>query len=199
MTNNEVTLSGKMASAFEFSHELFGEGFYRAFISVIRTSGTVDTIPLIISERLVDVSNDYTNENVCICGQYRTYNKQEENKNTLVINVFVTEFNLEDDPSDINEVFLDGFICRKPTFRETPLGRQISDFIIAVHRNYGKSDYIPCICWGRNALFMSGLHVGDHIQLSGRIQSREYVKLLDGIEHIRTAYEVSVMNLEQIE
>ena len=195
MTNNQVTLSGQIASAFEFSHEVYGEGFYRAFISVNRTSGAVDTIPLIVSERLVDVSQDYTNENVCICGQYRTYNRQEENKNSLVINVFVTEFILEAEQSDVNEIYLEGYICKKPTFRETPFGRQISDFIIAVNRNYSKSDYIPCICWGRNALFMSGLNVGDYIQLSGRIQSREYVK--DNQTHV--AYEVSAHSIEIME
>lgn len=199
MTNNQVTLSGQMASAFEFSHELYGEKFYQAFISVIRSSGSVDTIPLIVSDRLVDISHDYTNENVCICGQCRTYNRQEENKNTLLINIFVSEFSLEDEQYDVNEVCLEGYICKKPTFRETPLGRQISDCIIAVNRNYGKSDYIPCICWGRNAAYMSKMQIGDHIQLQGRIQSREYIKLIDGVEHIRTAYEVSVISFEKVD
>lgn len=198
MTNNQVTLSGRMASAFEFSHELYGEKFYHAFISVIRSSGTVDTIPMIVSERLVDISHDYTNEDVCICGQCRTYNRQEENKNTLLINIFVSEFYLEHEASDVNEICLEGYICKHPTFRETPLGRQISDFIIAVNRNYGKSDYIPCICWGRNAACTSKMYIGDHIRLSGRFQSREYIKVIDGVEYVKTAYEVSVISFEEI-
>jgi len=117
MTSNQVTLSGKMASAFEFSHDVMGEGFYHAFISVIRSSGVADIIPLMVSERIVDVCHDYTNENVTICGQFRTYNKHEENKNRLAINVFATEFIVEEEQNDVNELFLEGYICKQPTFR----------------------------------------------------------------------------------
>lgn len=199
MENNHVKLLGKILSNFEYSHSVMDEDFFLIIVEVQRASGTNDRIRVLVSNKIFDITKDYTNEYIYIEGQFRSYNMDDGQKKHLFLSVFASEIYLVEESESINDIILDGFICRKPTFRETPLGRQISDFILAVNRSYGKTDYIPCICWGRNAHFMSGLQIGDHIQLSGRIQSREYVKVLDDIEYVRTAYEVSVMKLEQME
>ena len=166
--NNQVTIMGEVASQFTFSHEVFGEGFYMVEVLVKRLSNSDDRIPLMISERLIDVHQDYTGEYIMVTGQFRS--------------------------------FLDGYICKTPIYRKTPLGREIADLLLAVNRPYGKSDYIPCICWGRNARFASGFEVGEHVQILGRIQSREYIKKLTETEtQKRIAYEVSVSKLECVE
>lgn len=201
--NNQVSIMGEIASAFVFSHEVFGEGFYVLDILVKRLSDSFDRIPVMISERLIDITQDYQGEYIQIIGQFRSYNRHEEKKNRLVLSVFAREVNFieeENDKMKTNQIFLDGYICKMPVYRKTPLGREISDMLVAVNRPYGKSDYIPCICWGRNARFTSGFEVGGHVQVWGRIQSRDYMKKLDGdITEKRTAYEVSVSKLEYIE
>lgn len=198
--NNQVTITGKVASEFTYSHEVFGEGFYMVDVLVKRLSNSDDRIPLMISERLIDVTQDYTGEYICVSGQFRSYNRHEEQKNRLVLSVFVREAEFVDEQQDAvktNYIFLEGYICKKPVYRKTPLGREIADLLLAVNRPYGKSDYIPCICWGRNARYASGFEVGEHVQVLGRIQSREYVKKLSDTEtQTRTAYEVSVSKLE---
>lgn len=156
-----------------------------------------------ISERLIDVTQDYKGEFIQVTGQFRSYNRHEEKKNRLVLSVFAREVTFveeEDDKVKSNQIFLDGYICKPPIYRKTPLGREIADMLIAVNRPYGKSDYIPCISWGRNARFTSGFEVGGHVQIWGRIQSREYVKKLEGeVTERRTAYEVSVSKMEYLE
>ena len=201
--NNQVTIMGQVASTFSFSHEVFGEGFYMVEVLVRRLSNSDDRIPLMVSERLIDVTQDYTGEFIVVQGQFRSYNRHEEQKNRLVLSVFVRELSFveeEPDGSRTNSILLDGYICKEPIYRKTPLGREIADLLLAVNRPYGKSDYIPCICWGRNARFASGFEVGEHVEVLGRIQSREYVKKLSETEsEKRTAYEVSVSKLECIE
>lgn len=201
--NNQVSIIGEIASRFTFSHEVFGEGFYMVDILVKRLSDSSDRIPVMISERLIDVTQDYEGEFVQISGQFRSYNRHEEKKNRLVLSVFAREISFveeENDKAKTNQIFLDGYICKTPIYRKTPLGREIADMLVAVNRPYGKSDYIPCICWGRNARFASGFEVGGHVQIWGRIQSREYVKKLDGeLTQKRIAYEVSVSKLEYLE
>ena len=201
--NNQVWIIGKIATGFTFSHQVFGEGFYTMELLVKRLSNSEDRIPVMISERLVDVTQDYVGEYIEIHGQFRSYNRHEEKHNRLVLSVFVRELRFveEDDEADpVNQIFLDGYICKPPVYRKTPLGREIADILLAVNRPYGKSDYIPCICWGRNARYASGFEVGEHVQLLGRIQSRNYVKKLSEAEtETRTAYEVSVSKLECIE
>ena len=191
---------GEIASEFVFSHEVFGEGFYMVDILVKRLSNSSDRIPVMISERLVDVTQDYQGEYIQILGQFRSYNRHEEKKNRLGLSVFAREISFVEEESDkmkTNQIFLDGYICKMPVYRKTPLGREIADMLVAVNRPYGKSDYIPCICWGRNARFSSTFEVGGHVQVWGRIQSRDYMKKLDGdITEKRTAYEVSVSKLE---
>jgi primosomal replication protein N len=153
-----------------------------------------------VSERLVDVSENYEGEHVEITGQFRSFNRHEEHKNRLVLSVFAREFIFLDEWDDegvTNQIFLDGFICKDSVYRKTPLGREIADLLVAVNRSYGKSDYIPCICWGRNARFASGFSVGSHVRIWGRIQSREYVKKISETESEQhVAYEVSVSKLE---
>ena len=201
--NNQVIMAGEIVSEFVFSHEVFGEGFYMLEISVRRLSNSYDVIPLMISERLIDVTRDYRGETIAVSGQFRSYNRHEEKKNRLVLSVFVRELEFvqeEPESSRTNQIFLEGYICKMPVYRKTPLGREIADLLVAVNRPDGKSDYIPCICWGRNARYASGFEVGAHIQLWGRIQSREYTKKISEEEiERRIAYEVSVSKLEFIE
>ena len=198
--NNQVTIMGEVVSGLTFSHEVFGEGFYMVDVDVKRLSNSRDRIPVQVSERLIDESQDYEGEYLMISGQFRSYNRHEEQKNRLVLSVFAREVSLieeEPDGARTNNILLDGYICKLPVYRKTPLGREIADLLLAVNRPYGKSDYIPCICWGRNARFASAFEVGEHVQILGRIQSREYVKKLSETEtQKRIAYEVSVSKLE---
>ena len=201
--NNQVTMMGEIVSAFQFSHEVFGEGFYMVELAVSRLSNYSDYIPLMVSERLIDTEQDYTGQFIRVSGQFRSYNSHEEKKNRLVLSVFVRELEFLDEIDEnekTNQIFLDGYICKEPIYRKTPLGREIADVLLAVNRSYGKSDYIPCICWGRNARFASGFTVGCHIQIVGRVQSREYVKRIseEEVEH-RVAYEVSVSKVDLLE
>lgn len=198
--NNQVTVMGEIVTPFSFSHEVFGEGFYMVEVDVKRLSNSKDRIPLMISERLIDVTKDYTGEFIMVNGQFRSYNRHEEMKNRLILSVFVREITFVEEELDgakTNQIFLDGYICKQPVYRKTPLGREIADLLLAVNRPYGKSDYIPCICWGRNARFAGSLEIGARIELVGRIQSREYQKRISEFEVVkRTAYEVSVNKLE---
>ena len=198
--NNQVSVAGEIVSEFKFSHEVFGEGFYSLEIRVGRLSDSYDLIPLMISERLMDVKADYRGQYIEVLGQFRSYNRHEASRNRLVLSVFAREVSIcqeEDSTVKPNHIYMDGYICKPPVYRKTPLGREIADLLVAVNRPYGKSDYIPCICWGRNARFASGFEVGEHVQILGRIQSREYVKKLSETEtQRRVAYEVSVSKLE---
>ncbi len=205
--NNKATLSGEIVSNFEFSHDIYGEGFYTAMLASERLSGQKDVIPIMVSERLVDVKADWEGQFVRVSGQFRSYNKNENGRRHLELSVFVrefeeTEFEHEEPGSgnDENCVSLDGYICKEPVYRKTPLGREIADVFLAVNRKYGKSDYIPCICWGRNARLASGSEIGTRLQIYGRIQSREYQKRISDDEcETRTAYEASISKLTVVE
>ncbi len=203
LENNQVSIVGEIISDFQYSHEVYGEGFYMVEVAVSRLSNFSDYIPLMISERLIDTSQSYIGQKVYVTGQFRSYNRHEELKNRLVLSVFVREIEfIEEETEEMksNQILLDGYICKDPIYRKTPLGREIADLLVAVNRSYGKSDYIPCICWGRNARFAARFEVGVHVQIWGRIQSREYVKRLneDEVEK-RTAYEVSVSKIEYMQ
>lgn len=201
--NNQVTINGEIVSGFTFSHDVFGEGFYLFDLRVNRLSDTVDIIPVMVSERIIDVEQDLTGNYAVINGQFRSFNRHEEEKTRLVLSVFAREIEILEEPAGEvrpNYIFLDGFVCKPPIYRKTPLGREIADVLLAVNRPYGKSDYIPCLLWGRNAIFADGFQVGDHIRIWGRIQSRKYQKRIDeGIFEERTAYEVSVNKVELVE
>ncbi len=201
--NNQVTVAGQVVSEFTYSHDVFGEGFYLMEISVNRLSDTYDIIPVMVSERLINVKESCKGKFVEINGQFRSYNRHEDNKNRLVLSVFAREIRIMEHGEEEhkpNYISLDGFVCKPPVYRKTPLGREIADILLAVNRPYGKSDYIPCICWGRNARFADSFEVGAHLQVQGRIQSREYQKKLSETEfEKRVAYEVSVSKLDLIE
>lgn len=200
--NNQVTIMGEIVSGFTFSHQIYGEGFYMTDVSVKRLSGEYDTIPVMVSERIFDTTQNLTGELVSISGQFRSYNRHEGNRARLVLSVFAREIGFVEEIGDgynSNKIYLDGYICKEPIYRKTPLGREICDILLAVNRPYGKSDYIPCICWGRNARFASGLQVGDRIEVEGRIQSRTYIKRIDEERtEERTAFEVSVSKVSKI-
>ena len=203
MDNNQVTIVGTVDSEFTYSHEVFGEGFYMLEVVVNRLSHMEDRIPLMVSERLVDVKESYRGKIVEVHGQFRSYNKHEESRNRLILSVFVREVAVVGEEGTLtkpNSIYLDGYICKPPVYRMTPLGREIADLLMAVNRPYGKSDYLPCICWGRNARFAGKFEVGTHIHLWGRIQSRTYQKRLDNdVVEKRTAYEISVSKIECVE
>ena len=202
LKNNQAVVAGEIISDFEFSHEVFGEGFYFVKLRVNRLSHSSDTIPLLVSERLIDVTHSHIGQYLEAHGQFRSYNKHENNKNHLVLSLFVRELEFIDSMENRkpNMIFLDGYICKEPVYRTTPLGREIADVLLAVNRAYGKSDYIPCICWGRNARYAGNLSVGSRIQLWGRIQSREYQKRVGENNVVsRVAYEISVNKMEYID
>ncbi len=203
LSNNQAVVAGEIVSGFTFSHEVFGEGFYMVDVLVSRLSDTYDTIPLMVSDRIIDVDENCIGRKVEAKGQFRSYNKHEETKNRLILSLFVREIEfIEDDEfiSKPNHIYLDGYICKSPVYRMTPLGREIADVLLAVNRAYGKSDYIPCICWGRNARFAGKLSVGEHVAVWGRIQSREYQKKVGNDQVVsKTAYEVSVSKMECLE
>lgn len=203
--NNKATLSGEIVSNFEFSHDIYGEGFYTAMLASERLSGQKDVIPIMVSERLVDVKADWEGQFVRVSGQFRSYNKHKDGRSHLELSVFAREFEgITDEQMEFefrhdNEISLDGYICKKTTYRKTPLGREITDILLAINRQYGKSDYIPMICWGRNAVYASGLEIGTRLQIEGRIQSREYNKIVDGICESKMAYEVSISKMAVVE
>nr|MBQ8253455.1 single-stranded DNA-binding protein [Lachnospiraceae bacterium] len=201
--NNQVVVIGEIAGDFVYSHEIFGEGFYMVDLLVPRLSDSSDLIPLMVSERLMDVEKDYRGTTIMVSGQFRSYNRHEEHKNRLILSVFVREVDFPEDLPEnekTNFIFLDGYICKEPVYRKTPLGREIADILLAVNRPYGKSDYIPCISWGRNARYAGNFRVGERCRIWGRIQSREYMKKISEDEaEKRIAYEVSVSKLELVE
>ena len=194
--NNRVYISGEIVSDATFSHEVYGEGFYEFFVRVMRLSGQADILPITISERLIQGGMLCKGKTVCALGQFRSYNKIENGRSRLMLTVFVRELLDELPDKNPNSILLSGYICKPPIYRTTPFNREIADILIAVNRAYNKSDYIPCIAWGRNARFVKNLSVGDKIAISGRIQSREYQKKLSETEiKTMTAYEVSVSKL----
>lgn len=196
--NNIVELGGKIISDMEFSHEIYEEKFYRFFVETRRMSDYVDNLPIIISERLIDINNTKIGDIVHITGQFRSYNQPIDGKSKLVLSIFAKEIETVDDESilTLNDATFIGYICKKPIYRKTPLGREIADVLLAVNRTYRKSDYIPCILWGRNAKFCEKVEIGTMIKLNGRIQSRKYEKKLeDGTIISKVAYEVSISKL----
>lgn len=206
--NNHIILVGKVTSDKKFSHEIYGEKFYIFNLSVPRLSGNADIIPITISERLLELEDLEMNKKIIVEGQFRSYNSYENDRNRLVLTVFAKEVRfVENQEEEIevskdfisNEVILNGFICKKPIYRQTPFGREISDILLAVNRAYNKSDYIPCIAWGRNARFCENIPVGTEVKIIGRVQSRTYEKKYDdGRVENKVAYEVSVASLEVV-
>lgn len=193
--NNIVKIGGKVVIEPEFSHELFDEKFYIFYIETKRLSDYTDELPVIVSERLINISKIKNGIMYEIDGQFRSYNKVTNGKSKLVLSIFAKELKEVSDKNilTLNDSTFVGFICKKPIYRKTPLGREISDALVAVNRSYKKSDYIPCILWGRNAKFCETLPIGTMVKLNGRIQSRKYEKKCeDGTVIPKIAYEVSI-------
>jgi primosomal replication protein N len=200
MINNKVSLKGTIVGQPTYSHEVFGEGFYETNIKVKRLSEQVDVLPMTVSERLVAKIGLAEGKEIAVKGQFRSYNKVDAERSRLMLTVFAREIS-EPCESDVpNLIEITGYICKPPLYRTTPFKREICDVLIAVNRAYNKSDYIPCIAWGRNARYVSTLAVGERIHLEGRVQSREYQKQLpSGDVVVRTAYEVSVTKLSVLD
>lgn len=198
LNNNEVRLEGIVDSVPEYSHEIYGEGFCKLSIKVPRLSDNYDDIILTVSERMLSDFDLYIGRYIQVEGQFRSYNNYSSEGNKLILTVFVKNlYDMTQDFDSPNSIYLNGFICKPPIYRTTPFGREICDVLIAVNRQYGKSDYIPCITWGRNAKFTGNLEVGTNIKIWGRIQSRNYKKKISEEEFVdKTAYEVSVTKLE---
>ena len=201
LENNIAAVTGVISSPFWFSHEVFGEGFYKVQIKTDRTSEASDYLNVLVSGRLVDVTKDYIGKTVRVDGQFRSYNERDGERNKLILTIFARDWQeIEDaDAKHINEIYLDGVIYKAPIYRKTPLGREIADVMLAINRPYGKSDYIPCILWGRNARFTGKLEVGTHVTIEGRMQSREYHKKIGEDIHTMVAYEVSGSKIDVVE
>ena len=198
--NNKVFISGEIVTKAEFSHEVYGEGFYEMNVLVKRLSGHGDVLPVTISERLITDRDLKVGMSINALGQFRSYNKLVDGKSKLMLTVFVRELLEEGEFRNPNSIVLTGYVCKSPVYRTTPFNREIADILIAVNRSYNKSDYIPCIAWGRNARFAKNLAVGEKIAISGRIQSREYQKkITDDDVRTLTAYEVSISKLAAYE
>lgn len=208
LENNHLVLVGKVTSDKKFSHEIYGEKFYIFDLAVPRLSGNADIIPITVSERLLSINELKIDSKIIVEGQFRSYNSYENERNRLVLTVFAKDIKfMENQEEEIevskdvvsNEVTLNGYICKKPIYRQTPFGREISDLLLAVNRAYNKSDYIPCIAWGRNARFCENIPVGTEVKIVGRVQSRTYEKKYDdGRVETKVAYEVSVSSLEVV-
>ncbi len=209
LENNHITLVGKVTSEKKFSHEVYGEKFYLFDLSVPRLSGNSDVIPVTISERISEFNELVVGKNISVSGQFRSYNTYVNNRNKLMLTVFAKEVIISENQEEefvpskevlSNEVILTGYICKKPIYRKTPFGREIADLLLAVNRAYNKSDYIPCIAWGRNAKFCENIEVGTEVKVSGRVQSRQYEKKYeDGTVETKVAYEVSIGSMQVIE
>lgn len=206
--NNVAEIVGKVDGELVYSHTVYGEDFYTVKVKVPRLSSSYDEIPMMISNRLLNLEETYAGRIVRAEGQFRSYNQHIDGKSKLLLSMFVRDLQLLDMTeeelakcSSPNQIFLDGFVCKKPIYRKTPLGREITDMLMAVNRPYNKSDYIPAIAWGRNARFAAGFMVGSRVKIWGRIQSRQYQKKVDeeGNVEKRTAYEISISKMETFE
>ena len=211
LENNHLVLVWKVTSDKTYSHEIYGEKFYIFDLEVPRLSKAIDVIPITVSERLLTNLNLEIGKKLAVEGQFRSYNSYQNERNKLILTVFAKDIievvDNEEEQEDeekketvTNEVVLSGYVCKKPIYRQTPFDREIADLLLAVNRAYNKSDYIPCIAWGRNARFCQNLEVGTEVKIVGRVQSRKYEKKFeDGTSEVRVAYEVSISSMEIID
>ncbi len=202
LVTNEVFIIGKTASEFQYSHRVKDECFYTVNVIVERKSRRIDYIPIMASEAVLGLSENMEGNYVYIDGQFRSYNQHIFGKSRMVLSVFAKKIEFlakEESGCYYNQIYLDGYLCKEPIYRKTPMGREVTDILVAVNRTYNKADYIPCICWGKNARFAARLSIGFHIRLLGRIQSREYLKKTDEAgDEIRIAYELSVITMKHL-
>ncbi|MCI8403728.1 MAG: single-stranded DNA-binding protein [Clostridia bacterium] len=201
LSNNQASIIGTIEDEFLFNHEIYAEKFYTCTVKVPRLSGTADDVRIMVSERLIMDGSFKIGDSVEVTGQFRSYNSYENGDNRLVLTVFAKDIVPYDgiENKNPNTLYLNGFICKKPVYRTTPFGREITDLLLAVNRSYNKSDYIPIIAWGRNARFAKNLEIGDNVKIWGRIQSRTYQKRISEEESVtKTAYEVSINRMELV-
>ncbi|MBQ8796677.1 MAG: single-stranded DNA-binding protein [Oscillospiraceae bacterium] len=197
-TNNSITIRGALQELPRFSHENHRRNFYRFLLEVPRLSGAIDILPVIAEESILNSIDLSGGEMLTVCGQIRSHNQRSEQGRHLLIFVFATSI-VAEDGEPINDVILEGPLCREPTYRRTPLGREICDVMLAVPRAFHRADYLPCILWGRTAQEISACHTRDCIRIVGRLQSRIYTKLLETGAEERTAYEISALQAERLE
>ena len=196
LQTNNVFLTGKIVSEPKFSHESYGEAFYETYLEVERLSSTKDVLPVILSEKFLNTDSMHVGHTLCLKGQYRSFNQMQDGKSKLILRVFVREVLPQGTDIGDNIIEISGYVCKPPVYRTTPFNREICDVLVAVNRAYNKSDYIPCIGWGRNARYLRGAKVGDRLDIVGRIQSREYKKNLGDEVITKTAYEISVARVD---
>lgn len=196
-STNTVFLQGRVASGVEYSHDLYGERFYEFKLEVPRLSDHLDVLPVTVSESLIGTLAE--GDSVSVSGQFRSFNRPEGERSRLILSVFAREIEAPKADVNPNVAELIGYICKPPVYRTTPFNREICDVLLAVNRAYGKSDYIPCIAWGKNARLIKNAPVGQKVDVCGRIQSRQYTKRYeDGTAELRTAYEFSIGSLELV-
>lgn len=195
---NEIILRGTLQNLPQFSHENHGKRFFRFILEVPRLSGAVDILPVVADEQILSQIDPTGGEMLTVTGQIRSHNQREDGVRHLLIFVFATSI-VAEDGEPINNVYLEGPLCREPTYRLTPLGREICDAMLAVPRAFRRADYLPCILWGRIAQEVSRCHTRDVIAIEGRLQSRIYTKMTDEGPIQKTAYEISALTAEIIE
>ena len=199
MNNNVAVLCGVVQSKPVYSHQMYGEGFYESILSVPRLSEQIDSIPFTISERLLNDAEITEGSLVTFSGQLRSYNKMIDGKSKLLLTLFVREVLENDESRNPNIIDIVGYVCKEPIYRMTPFKREICDVLLAVNRAYNKSDYLPCIAWGRNARFVKDIPIGEKVNINGRIQSRIYQKVdAEGNVSDKVAYEVSINRIESL-
>lgn len=197
-TTNSITVRGSLVGLPEFSHENHGRKFFRFTLEVPRLSGAVDILPVVASQELTQQLDPFEGNMLCITGQIRSHNLRDQNGRHLLIFIFATELISQDGPP-ANDVLIEGILCRDPTYRRTPLGREICDAMLAVPRAFRRADYLPCILWGRTAQEVSACRTGDKVRIYGRMQSRIYTKLTEDGAIEKTAYEISALTAEILE
>ena len=195
---NSITIRGSLQALPQFSHENHGRRFYRFTLEVPRLSGAIDLLPVVAEEGLIQQIDPCGGEMLTVTGQVRSHNLRTDGSRRLLIFVFAADI-LAEDGEPMNEVMLEGPLCREPTFRRTPLGREICDAMLAVPRAFRRADYLPCILWGRTAQEIAACHTRDRIRICGRLQSRIYTKLTEEGPVDRTAYEISALTAQVIE
>ena len=198
MKNNKVFIAGEVVSEPKFSHQVFDEKFFEFDLKVTRLSDSFDIIPITISEKLLLGNDVMVGSKICGNGQFRSYNKLEDGRSKLLLTVFLREITPFIESENPNYIEITGYVCKEPVFRTTPFKREISDVLLAVNRSYNKSDYLPCIAWGRNARFVKNFNIGDKVMVTGRIQSRDYQKKINDEFVTKTAYEVSLNRIELV-
>lgn len=198
MEHNSIILRGTLRELPQFSHENHGRRFYRFLLEVPRLSGAVDLLPVIVQEHILFRLDPTAGAMLTVTGQVRSYNQRQEHSRHLLIFVFATDI-VAEDAEPLNQVKIQGPVCREPTYRRTPLGREICDVMIAVPRAFQRADYLPCIIWGRTAVEISACHIRDVISIEGRLQSRIYTKLTEDGALERTAYEISALTADVLE